>query len=164
MSRWSDAFHALSTQLTHETHVDTCTDAESRTDLIDVAHVSSSVPCVTNRTGGALHGPETQRDGDHVSSSVPCVRPAEGIGGARDARPGRRLTYQQPRAAGRQATALQQPPSWAGASRPPPAGAWCSCCRGQRWWSEARDPAGWRCGQCHPPAHLPPDAVRKIQT
>jgi hypothetical protein len=78
MSRWSDAFHALSTPLTHETHVDTCTDAEPRTDLIDVAHVSSSVPCVTNRTGGALHGPETQRDGDHVSSSVPCVRPVEG--------------------------------------------------------------------------------------
>jgi hypothetical protein len=44
MSRWSDAFHALTSPLTHETHVDTCTDAESRTDLIDVAHVSSSVP------------------------------------------------------------------------------------------------------------------------
>jgi hypothetical protein len=78
MSRWSDAFHALTSPLTHGTHVDTCTDAH--TDLHDIAHVSSSVPCVTtaDRAGGALHGPETKRDGDHVSSSVPCVRPVEG--------------------------------------------------------------------------------------
>jgi hypothetical protein len=32
MSRWSDAFHALTPPLTHETHGDTCADAGSHTD------------------------------------------------------------------------------------------------------------------------------------
>ena len=40
MSRWSDAFHALTPPLTHATHVDTCTDAGSHTDLHDAR------PCV----------------------------------------------------------------------------------------------------------------------
>jgi hypothetical protein len=103
----------------------------------------------------------------HVSSSVPCVRPVEGIGGAHDTRARRRLTDQQPHTAavaGLQAAALQRPPSWSGAAALPSVGAWCSCCRGQRWWSEARDPTGWRCSACHPPTHLPADAVREVQT
>jgi hypothetical protein len=60
--------------------------------------------------------------------------------------------------------ALQRPPSWSEAAALPPAGAWCSCCRGQRWWSEAREPTGWRCYTCHPPAHLPAEAVREMRT
>jgi hypothetical protein len=60
--------------------------------------------------------------------------------------------------------ALQRPPSWSEAAALPPAGAWCSCCRGQRWWSEAREPKGWRCYTCHPPAHLPSEAVREMRT
>ena len=77
------------------------------------------------------------------------------------------LTDQQPRAAhvaGLQAAALQRPPSWSDAAAMPSIGAWCSCCRGQRWWCEARDPKGWRCAQCHPPSHLPADAVREMRT
>jgi hypothetical protein len=170
MSRWSDAFHALTPPLTHATHVDTCIDAGSDAGLPDQAYVSSSVPCVAaaDRADGASHGQGTKRDGNHVSSSVPCVGPGEGIGGASsDTRPRRRLTDQQACAAavaGLQAAALQRPPSCAGGTALPSIGTWCSCCRGQRWWSEARDPTGWRCRQCHPPTHVPADAVREVQT
>jgi hypothetical protein len=55
--------------------------------------------------------------------------------------------------------ALAHPPSWAEPILPPP-GAWCRACHGTRWWTERRDPRGWRCMTCHPPAHLPPDAIR----
>jgi hypothetical protein len=47
---------------------------------------------------------------------------------------------------------LQRPPSWPWVDKPPTAaGAWCGCCRGQRWWAEANKPRGWRCQLCHPP-------------
>jgi hypothetical protein len=46
--------------------------------------------------------------------------------------------------------ALQRPPSWWRAEEHgPTAGATCSCCGGQRWWS--RDRCGWCCRRCHPP-------------
>jgi hypothetical protein len=61
-----------------------------------------------------------------------------------------------------QADALRMPPSWADASGPPPAGAWCACCKGQRWWCEAIAPSGWRCRACHPPDHLGADDVREV--
>jgi hypothetical protein len=50
-----------------------------------------------------------------------------------------------------QDVALQRPPSWwtTQPHRPAP-GAWCSCCRGHRWWT--RDGGrGWCCQVCHPP-------------
>ena len=164
MSRWFDAFHAHTAPLTHETHGDTCAGAGSHTDLPDPAHVSSSVPCVAvaDRAGGALHGQGTKRDGDHVSSSVPCVRPAEGIGRAKEASPNARARAAA--LAGLRAAALQRPSAWSGGAALPSAGAWCSCCRGQRWWSEARDPTGWRCLQCHPPHHLGASDVREMRT
>ena len=55
---------------------------------------------------------------------------------------------------------LAQPPSWAGIEPPPP-GTWCRACHGQRWWTGRQQPAGWRCMTCHPPDHLPPEAVRR---
>jgi hypothetical protein len=50
-----------------------------------------------------------------------------------------------------QDAALQRPPSWwAAQPHRPAAGAWCACCRGQRWWT--RDGGqGWCCHVCHPP-------------
>jgi hypothetical protein len=39
---------------------------------------------------------------------------------------------------------LQRPPSWAQADMPPPEGAWCAACHGQRWWAERHAPKGWR--------------------
>jgi hypothetical protein len=56
--------------------------------------------------------------------------------------------------------ALAHPPSW-GEATPPPPGAWCRACRGTRWWTERREPHGWRCLTCHPPMHLPAEAVRR---
>jgi hypothetical protein len=170
MSRWSDAFRALTPTLTHETQHDTCVDARAV-----IAQVSTCVPCVAaaDRANGSLHELQTKRGaGEHVSPSVSCVRPPAGkdeASGATDlAPPRRRLTdQQQPSAghvAGLQAAALQRPPSWSDATALPSTGAWCSCCRGRRWWSEGRDPKGWRCWACHPPGHLPAEAVREAQT
>jgi hypothetical protein len=71
--------------------------------------------------------------------------------------------------AGLLAAGLQQPPAWPDPASPPPPGAWCSCCgrfggAGGRWWREAETPRGWRCRTCHPPDHLPDDAVREART
>jgi hypothetical protein len=37
----------------------------------------------------------------------------------------------------------------------------CRACFGQRWWTERRDPKGWRCLTCHPPDHLRAEAIRR---
>jgi hypothetical protein len=55
---------------------------------------------------------------------------------------------------------LARMPSWAEATPPWP-GAWCRACRRTRWWTERRDPKGWRCLRCCPPSHLPPEAIRR---
>ena len=44
----------------------------------------------------------------------------------------------------------------------PPEGAWCRACHGMRWWTELHAPKGWRCMNCHPPAHLAPDQVEIV--
>jgi hypothetical protein len=61
--------------------------------------------------------------------------------------------------------ALRRPPSWwwAEAGRPT-AGAICSCCGGQRWWSALADQRGWCCRTCHPPDHLPANSVQEVRT
>jgi len=56
---------------------------------------------------------------------------------------------------------LQRPPSWAQADMPPPEGAWCAACHGQRWWTERHTPKGWRCSTCHP-HHLAADQVAMV--
>ena len=43
----------------------------------------------------------------------------------------------------------------------PPLGAWCNACHGQRWWTQRQASKGWRCMRCCPPAHLPPEAIRR---
>jgi hypothetical protein len=55
---------------------------------------------------------------------------------------------------------LAQMPSTADL-RPPPTGSWCRACHSTRWWTERHQPRGWRCWTCHPPVHLPPEAVRR---
>jgi hypothetical protein len=67
--------------------------------------------------------------------------------------------------AGHLAAGMQRPPAWANVSLTPPMGAWCSCCRGRRWWTE-RGPirSGWRCVVCRPPLHLRPEDVMERQT
>jgi hypothetical protein len=44
---------------------------------------------------------------------------------------------------------------------PPLPGAWCRACHGTRWWTERHGPRGWCCLTCHPPDHLPADAIRR---
>ena len=57
-----------------------------------------------------------------------------------------------------------RPPSWADPAALPSRGCFCTCCKGQRWWRECEAPKGWRCSTCHPPDHLPPDAVTEMRT
>lgn len=102
-----------------------------------------------------------------VPIKAPCSASARAGAISRPGNRGSALTDQQPRVAhvaGLRAATLQRPTSWSDAAAMPSIGAWCSCCRGQRWWCEARDPKGWRCAQCHPPSHLPADAVREMRT
>ena len=71
--------------------------------------------------------------------------------------------------AGFLAAGLQRPPAWSDPASVPPPGAWCGRCRGfggtgGRWWREAVEPAGWRCGTCHPPANLTPGEVVERRT
>lgn len=63
-----------------------------------------------------------------------------------------------------QAAAMQRPPAWPDAANAPTPGAWCTCCRGQRWWRERESAPGWRCCRCHPPDHLAAGAVMELQT
>jgi len=55
---------------------------------------------------------------------------------------------------------LARTPSTSDPAEPLP-GAWCRACQGTRWWTERRQPRGWRCLTCHPPAHLPASEVRR---
>jgi len=56
---------------------------------------------------------------------------------------------------------LQRPVSWTDQAAHPEQGCFCSCCKGRRWWSDGR---GWRCWACHPPDHLPKNAVTEVRT
>ncbi|WP_459697327.1 hypothetical protein [Acidisoma sp. C75] len=57
------------------------------------------------------------------------------------------------------------PPSWAEPAIEPTPGARCVMSGDhRRWWKERIAPKGWRCWACHPPLHLPGDAVREVQT
>ena len=66
--------------------------------------------------------------------------------------------------AGMMRAALQRPPSWSDAAAVPWPGCWCSCCRLGRWWTEVREPRGWRCWTCHPPDGVTFGAVREVRT
>jgi hypothetical protein len=57
--------------------------------------------------------------------------------------------------------ALQRPVSWADAAARPSRGCFCSCCKGQRWWGDAR---GWRCWQCHPPDCVPVGSINEVRS
>jgi hypothetical protein len=57
--------------------------------------------------------------------------------------------------------ALQRPVSWADPAARPSPGAFCSCCKGNRWWGNAQ---GWRCWRCHPPDGLPTGSVTEVRT
>jgi hypothetical protein len=42
------------------------------------------------------------------------------------------------------------PPAWGDVGVTPTPGARCHCCGSARWWCEAAEATGWRCGVCHP--------------
>jgi hypothetical protein len=112
----------------------------------------------------AVHGASVgaAREASEVATSDPALgwdreEPGELCGG--DAAPPS-PTARRAELAGYLAAGLQRPPAWSDPTSVPPPGAWCGCCgrrvgrSGGRWWREAVEPTGWRCGICHPPAHL----------
>jgi hypothetical protein len=68
--------------------------------------------------------------------------------------------------------AMVHPSCFAGeARRPPPAGSFCSGCRGRRWWFPARPAtdvtgpsAHWRCAACRPAVRLQEDQIVEVVT
>ena len=150
MSRWAAAF-ARSGPVTPVTPDDTCappgrvpdqvsrgvtgvTGPDNRGTPGATRQVSSGVTGVSPSPALDIASPE-QAAADHAAALAVAGMPAA-------ARP--------IPAAGYVRAALQRPPSWfADAPHRPTAGAWCSCCRGQRWWSN--DGRGWCCAACNPP-------------
>jgi hypothetical protein len=65
------------------------------------------------------------------------------------------------RAQGGRLAALRRPVNWADPVARPCVGCFCSCCKGQRWWGDAR---GWRCWQCHPPDGARTGSIMDVQT
>jgi hypothetical protein len=60
--------------------------------------------------------------------------------------------------------ALKRPPSWSDPAVLPSPGCCCSCCDGQRWWTEAHGRGGWCCWTCHPGDHLRAEQRREVRT
>lgn len=57
--------------------------------------------------------------------------------------------------------AMQRPVSWVNPAARPSPGAFCSCCKGNRWWGDTR---GWRCWTCHPPSGLAESEFVEVRT
>ena len=89
--------------------------------------------------------PDSECDARHIAAEPPLPEP-----GTPERR---RLDRKQAlTVAGLMGAAMQRPVSWADPAAIPSSGAWCSCCRGRRWWCERIEPKGWRCWTCHPPS------------
>ncbi len=111
--------------------------------------------------GSGVHQPKSAENG-HFSGigtrGTPGTRENEDVEHAA-ADPSRTMVEAAPPAASR-----KLPVSWAQPTVLPAFGYQCSCCGGQRWWSKTVNPTGWCCWICHPPGHLPQDAVREVRT
>jgi hypothetical protein len=160
MSRWAEAFRA---------------SVRSR-DTVDTADTSSPdrmsgpakpPPCVNSVSG--VTGPGHAKDAtgrpfvDELStvsavSRVAKLANAAASGSEQAAATERAISVAYIRAS------LQRPPSWSDPVTLPSCGCFCSCCKGQQWWCERETPKGWRCWTCHPPDHLPAEAVMEIRT
>jgi hypothetical protein len=157
MSRWAEAFRS----------------SARRSDTADTAPPNpppgpaisaGSVNTVSSVTGRDSADAETvPSESDELSAVSAMSRAGEASkvdapGGKRPAVPGPTISPGYLRAARR------LPPSWSDPTTLPPPGSFCSCCKGQRWWSERDAPKGWRCAACHPPDHLASDAMTEVLT
>ncbi|MBR0682218.1 hypothetical protein GXW74_17135 [Roseomonas eburnea] len=62
-----------------------------------------------------------------------------------------------------EAAACARPTAWCEIEDEPREGDRCGC--GSRlWWVEPQALTGWACATCHPPEHLPAEAVRLVRT
>jgi hypothetical protein len=153
MGRWADAFHA------HNHTRDTA----------DTADTSPGGPVVGQGTVSSVSS-VTRPDDLEGGSSPPCSEPVSTESAvsrlAQTPTPdtlarGQDLATDRIASAGYMRVALKRSPSWADQAARPSSGCSCSCCKGRRWWGDAH---GWRCWACHPPDHLPPDAVTEVRS
>lgn len=148
MGRWSEAFHAY-------------VQARDTADTADTSQ-QGSVDTVTSVMLPDDHDHEVlPQNSERVSPVSTVSRPAErkkSTAYGQTAFLGRAITE------GYRQAALRRPPSSADPAERPVHGCFCSCCKGRRWWCEREAPNGWRCWACHPPDHLPAEAVMEIRT
>jgi hypothetical protein len=128
--------------------------------LIDAARAAKAtgVPIATHSYASLLQAEAANDQADAIDHAE-----AEAIAASDYAPPvGRAWTLEDYRRHkrhldGLQRAADQRPPSWSGFHNTPAPGAWCSCCRGQSWWSARNGSRGWCCARCHP--HAAPAGV-----
>jgi hypothetical protein len=153
MGRWADAFQAcIRTRDTADT-VDTSSAELSSTGQ----SVSSAMPSARGCAGLLDQLGEQVSTVSAVSDPKQMLHPAS-RGRCEPVLP------RSPSEAADTPTPVQRPVSWANPMDRPAPGSFCSCCRSRRWWSETHRSSGWCCWTCHPPDHLPLDAVIQIRT
>jgi hypothetical protein len=159
MSRWAEAFRASVRSRDTADSVDTATGDQPPT------RPATPPPCVNSVSSVAscdrqenVARPSKSGELSTVSAvSRPTETPKADVARREQFVVSERMT-------GSLRAELQRPPSWADSTALPSRGCFCSCCKGQRWWCEREAPKGWRCCTCHPPDHLPAEAVMEIRT
>ena len=126
----------------------------------------ASVPSAAGSPGAPPEperGPDDAEEAEHAEREAIQAEPALPPEGSPERERQDRMQRRMVR--GLLDTAMQRPPAWPDAGSRPTPGCRCARCRGGRWWCEAGEaPRGWRCWTCHPPDHLPADAVREVLT
>lgn len=56
-----------------------------------------------------------------------------------------------------------RPTAWSNPTDLPLTGDRCGC-GGRCWWTTKQRPDGWCCSTCHPPVHLPAEAIHEVTT
>ena len=137
MSRWSEAFKALSSNDTADT-ADTNPRSEGRRVFV------SAESAVSQGNGNQNVGGESMS----IDSAPYVDDPIERAAIEAEDKPARRVR--------------KRPVSWARSDDEPAPGDFCGCCAGLLWWSNTDPPRGWCCCTCHPPAHLQPGQFRVV--
>jgi hypothetical protein len=147
-SRKAKDIQGLATELADEIFFRHCDQAPSQQELTEAGVRSSAL---TLPRGRAM---------SHVTSDSAETRPDDANSRTNNA-PKLPVVVEQPIGAVIAVPRQARTPSWSDMADVPTAADTCSCCRRSAWWTERNTPRGWRCMTCHPPLHLPLEAVRR---
>jgi hypothetical protein len=149
--------------------LDTASDPAVSNDTTDSCDTSSVAGGLTGRsvaTVNSVMASGDRRKAAMLSRSGEASAAADHplVRGIMQACPGSRIHAVHGLTAAGLATAMQRAPAWADPAALSVHGCWCRCCHGSRWWCERAAPKGWRCWTCHPPIHLPSEALTQVST